>query len=103
MPPTPRLALWVHSAPEGRKAELFNREPRVAIEMDIEERRDRRPLCQPIPMRIAASWVRVPFIESKAPKQNVTGSPESCIIWPREASAGFSTKRWPAQTSTAST
>ena len=35
--PTPRLALWVHSAPEGRKAELFNREPRVAIEMDIED------------------------------------------------------------------
>ena len=35
--PTPRLALWVHSASEGRKAELFNREPRVAIEMDIED------------------------------------------------------------------
>lgn len=27
----------MHSAPEGRKAELFNREPRVAIEMDIED------------------------------------------------------------------
>lgn len=35
--PTPRLALWVHSASEGRKAELFDREPRVAIEMDIED------------------------------------------------------------------
>ena len=27
----------MHSASEGRKAELFNREPRVAIEMDIED------------------------------------------------------------------
>lgn len=33
----PRLALWIHSAPEGRKADLFNREPHVAIEMDIED------------------------------------------------------------------
>ena len=35
--PAPRLALWVHSASEGPKPELFNREPRVAIEMDIED------------------------------------------------------------------
>lgn len=43
--PTPRLALWVHSAPEGRKTELFNREPRVAIEMDIEDGVIEGPLC----------------------------------------------------------
>lgn len=35
--PTPRLALWVHSAPEGRKADAFNRGGRVAIEMDVED------------------------------------------------------------------
>lgn len=44
--PTPRLALWVHSAPEGRKAELFDSEPRVArYRNGYRGRRDRRPLC----------------------------------------------------------
>ena len=33
----PRLALWVHSAGVGRKVDAFNREPRVAIEMDVQE------------------------------------------------------------------
>ena len=33
----PRLALWVHSAGTGRKVDAFNREPRVAIEMDVQE------------------------------------------------------------------
>ena len=33
----PRLALWVHSAGAGRKAEAFDREPRVAIEMDVQD------------------------------------------------------------------
>ena len=33
----PRLALWVHSAKEGRKADVFATEPRVAIEMDVQE------------------------------------------------------------------
>ncbi len=33
----PRLALWVHSACEGRKADLFDTEPVVAIEMDVQE------------------------------------------------------------------
>lgn len=33
----PRLALWVHSAGIGRKVDAFNREPRVAIEMDVQE------------------------------------------------------------------
>lgn len=35
--PFPRLALWVHSAGEGRKVDAFERAPRVAIEMDVEE------------------------------------------------------------------
>lgn len=33
----PRLALWVHSAGAGRKADAFDREPRVAIEMDVQD------------------------------------------------------------------
>ena len=33
----PRLALWVHSAGVGRKVDAFNREPRVAIEMDVQD------------------------------------------------------------------
>ena len=33
----PRLTLWLHCAGEGRKAEAFNRKPRVAIEMDCED------------------------------------------------------------------
>lgn len=33
----PRLALWVHSAVEGRKVDVFDAEPRVAIEMDVQE------------------------------------------------------------------
>ena len=33
----PRLALWVHSAGVGRKVDAFDREPRVAIEMDVQE------------------------------------------------------------------
>ncbi len=33
----PRLALWLHSAGEGRKADAFNVEPRVAIEMDVQD------------------------------------------------------------------
>ena len=33
----PRLALWVHSASAGRKVEAFDREPRVAIEMDVQD------------------------------------------------------------------
>ena len=33
----PRLALWVHSATAGRKVDAFNREPRVAIEMDVQD------------------------------------------------------------------
>lgn len=33
----PRLALWVHSAGQGRKADAFDREPRVAIEMDMQD------------------------------------------------------------------
>ncbi len=33
----PRLALWVHCATEGRKAEVFATEPRVAIEMDVQD------------------------------------------------------------------
>lgn len=81
--PTPRLALWVHSAPEGRKAELFNREPRVAIEMDIEDGVIEGPYACAYSYAYRSIRVRVPFIESKAPKQNVTGSLESCIIWPR--------------------
>ncbi len=32
----PRLALWVHSATAGRKSEAFALEPRVAIEMDVQ-------------------------------------------------------------------
>lgn len=33
----PRFALWVHSAVEGRKVDVFDAEPRVAIEMDVQE------------------------------------------------------------------
>ena len=33
----PRLVLWVHSAVEGRKVDVFDAEPRVAIEMDVQE------------------------------------------------------------------
>lgn len=33
----PRLALWVHSAGAGRKADAFDHEPRVAIEMDVQD------------------------------------------------------------------
>lgn len=33
----PRLALWVHSAGAGRKADAFDREPCVAIEMDVQD------------------------------------------------------------------
>lgn len=33
----PRLALWVHSAGAGRKADAFDRGPRVAIEMDVQD------------------------------------------------------------------
>ena len=33
----PRLALWVHSAGAGRKADAFDREPRVAIERDVQD------------------------------------------------------------------
>lgn len=33
----PRLALWVHSAGAGRKADAFDREPRAAIEMDVQD------------------------------------------------------------------
>lgn len=33
----PRLALWVHSAGAGRKADAFDCEPRVAIEMDVQD------------------------------------------------------------------
>lgn len=33
----PRLALWVHSAAAGRKVDAFDREPRVAIEMDVQD------------------------------------------------------------------
>ena len=33
----PRLALWVHSAGAGRQADAFDREPRVAIEMDVQD------------------------------------------------------------------
>lgn len=33
----PRLALWVHSAGVGRKVDAFSREPRVAIEMDVQD------------------------------------------------------------------
>ncbi len=35
--PEPRLALWVHSAPEGRKVDVMNRQPRIAIEMDVQD------------------------------------------------------------------
>lgn len=34
---TPKLTLWLHSAAEGRKARAFEAEPRIAIEMDIED------------------------------------------------------------------
>ena len=33
----PKLTLWLHSATEGRKARAFEIEPRIAIEMDIED------------------------------------------------------------------
>lgn len=33
----PSLTLWLHSAQEGRKADVFAAEPRVAIEMDVQE------------------------------------------------------------------
>ena len=33
----PRVALCVHSAVEGRKVDVFDAEPRVAIEMDVQE------------------------------------------------------------------
>ena len=33
----PRLALWVHSATAGRKADAFAGSPRVAIEMDVQD------------------------------------------------------------------
>lgn len=33
----PRLVLWVHSANAGRKVDAFDAEPRVAIEMDVQE------------------------------------------------------------------
>lgn len=102
--PTPRLALWVHSASEGRKAELFNREPRVAIEMDIEDGVIEGPYAcaYSYAYRSIMGTGTVHRIQG-APKQNVTGSPESCIIWPPELAPVLPTKRWPAQTSTAST
>lgn len=34
---SPRLVLWVHSAAQGRKVDAFDAEPRVAIEMDVQE------------------------------------------------------------------
>lgn len=90
--PTPRLALWVHSAAEGRKADLFNREPRVAIEMDIEDGVIDSPYACAYSYAYAASWARALCIAFRAPMPSATALPASCTTWHPKPAPGSPTK-----------
>lgn len=93
----------MHSASEGRKAELFNREPRVAIEMDIEDGVIEGPYAcaYSYAYRSIMGTGTVHRIQgTEAKRYGLTRimhhlAPELAPVLP--------TKRWPAQTSTAST
>lgn len=99
----PRLALWVHSAGVGRKVDAFNREPRVAIEMDVQEGLITGTYACAYSYAYRSIMGTGTIHRIQGSKRSATASRASCSIWHPKPRPTSPTRRSPARTSTAST